>query len=96
MLVENLVMEACIADSKAGKFASVSVRILAALNSSLNQSVLEKFLIEVASVTAQISNQVTDFGSNTRVIMADKRVKVNVDVCVMNGLIELFRDASKL
>ena len=96
MLVENLVMEACIAYCKAGKLASVSVRILAALNSSLNQSVLEKFLIEVASVTAQITNQVTDFGSDTCVIMADKGVKVNVDVCIMNRLIELFRDASKL
>ena len=56
MLVQHFVVEAGVSNSEAGKFARVTVRVLAAGNSCLNQSVLEELLVEVAGVSAQIAD----------------------------------------
>ena len=96
MLIQDLIVEASVAHSEASKLSSVSVRILTARNGSLNKSMLEQLLIEVASMSAQITNQVADFGPNTGIFMADERVEFNIDIGVVDRLIELLRDPSQL
>ena len=64
MLVENVIVETSIANSKARKLPCVSIRISATLNTSSNQAILKQFLIEEASVSTQVSDQVTDLSPN--------------------------------
>lgn len=90
MLVKHLVVEACIAYGEAGKFPRVAVWILAASYGSVYQAVLQELLVEVARVAAQIADEVADFGPDARVLMADERVEVRVDIGVVYGLVELF------
>ena len=96
MLIQVLIVEASVAHSEESKLSSVSVRILTARNGSLNKSMLEQLLIEVASMSAQITNQVADFGPNTGIFMTDERVEFNIDIGVVDRLIELLRDPSQL
>ena len=96
MLVQDLVMEASITHGETGELASVAVGILAALDSGLDQPVLEKLLIEVASVAAQIADKVADFRTDARIIVANQRAQVSVDVRIVDRLIEFFRNTSKL
>lgn len=57
---------------------------------------LEELFVEVAGVSAQVTDQVADLGPNACVFVANESVQVNIDVCVMNWLIELFGDPGKL
>ena len=72
MLVQNFIVETGISNSKACKLASVAIRILAALDCSFNQSMLEKLLVEIPGVTAQVTNQVANLGSNASIIVANQ------------------------
>lgn len=63
MLVENIVVESCIANSEARELSGVSIWVLATVNGCLDQPILQQFLVEETSVSAQISNEIADFGS---------------------------------
>jgi len=90
MLVQDLVMEPGIADCEAGKLPRVPIRVLAARDGSLDQAVLEELLVEISRVSAQVSNQVAYLGPDSSIFMADQRVQVNIDVCIVDWLVELF------
>ena len=96
VLVQDFVVEASVSNCKAGKLPCVPVRVLTACNRSLDQAVLQELFIEVASVPAEVTNQVAHFGPNTSIFMANERVQVHVDVGVMDRFIELFRDSCQL
>ena len=89
-------METSIAHSEACKLSRVPIRVLAARNCGLDQAMLQQLLVEVASVAAEVSNQIANFGSDASVLMADQSVQVQVNVCVVDRLIKLFRDPGKL
>lgn len=74
MLIQDIIMETSITNSKASKFPCVSIRVLATGNSSLDESMFEQLLIEEASMSAEISNQVANFSSNTSILMKDQVV----------------------
>jgi hypothetical protein len=96
MLIQDVVVEASIANSEASKLASVPIRVLAASNGSFNQSVLEQLLIEEACMSAQVSDQVANLGSDTSILMQNQVVQVLVNIGVMNGLIKVFGDSCQL
>ena len=85
-------METSIADCEAGKLSSVSIRVLTAGDRSLDQPVLEKLFVEVASVTAQVSNQVADLRTDSGILVADQTNQLSVDIGIVDWLIKLFRD----
>lgn len=74
MLIQYVVVETGITNSKAGELTGVPVGISAALDSCGNKSILEQLLIEEASVTAQVSNQVAHLRSNTGVIVLNQNL----------------------
>lgn len=96
MLIQDFVVEASVTNCKAGELPGVPIRVLAACNCSLNQAVLQELFIEVAGVSAEVTNQVAHLSPNTSILMANERVQVHVDVSVMDRFIELFRDSCKL
>lgn len=69
MLVQDVIVETRITDSETCKLPCVAIRISTAFNCSLNQTILEKFLIEKLSMPTKISNQVAYFCSNLGVIV---------------------------
>mgnify|MGYP002809575301 CR=1 FL=1 len=96
MLIQDIVVEASITDGEAGELAGVAIGVLAAGDSRLDQTVLEKLFVEVASVSAEVSDEVADLGTDSGVFVADQRVQVDVDVCIVDGLIELLGDPGEL
>merc|ERR1712187_23538 len=76
VLVEDFVVEACVTDGEAGELSRVAVRVPATFNSCSNQTMLEKLLIEEASMTAQISDQIANFCPNAGVFMGDQIFQV--------------------
>ena len=90
MLVEHFVVEAGIADGKTSELSCVPVRVLAASNGCFDKSVLQQLLVEVAGVAAKITDQVAYFSAYACIFVANEGVQVNVDVCVVDGLVELF------
>ena len=57
-------MEASVSHSEASKLPRVSIRVLAALNGRRDQPKLEQLLVEEPSVSTQVSDKITDLGSN--------------------------------
>ena len=96
MLVEHLVVEASISHSEAGKLAGVAVGVLTASDGGLNQSVLQKLLVEVTCVPAEISNQVAYLSPDSCIFVANQCIKIYIDVGIVDRLIELLRDAREL
>ena len=96
MLVEHLVVEASISHSEAGKLAGVAVGVLTASDGGLNQSVLQKLLVEVTCVPAEIANQVAYLGPNSCIFVANQCIEIYIDVGIVDRLIELLRDAREL
>ena len=94
MLIENLIVEASVANGEAGEFTGVAVWILAASYGSFDQSMFEKLLVEVPCVPAEIANKVANLSPNSSVLVANQRVEIDIDVCIMNRLIELLRYSS--
>ena len=90
MLIEHLVVEASIANGKTSELSCVPVRILAASNGCFDESVLQQLLVEVARVAAKITNQVAHFSPDSCIFVANERVQVSVNVCVVDRLVELF------
>ena len=88
MLVEDIVVETCISNRKTCEFSCVSIRVPATFNSSRDQSEIEQLLIEIASMSTQITNEVTNFGPDGGVSMYNQILQVVIDVGVVNGLIE--------
>jgi len=64
-------MEASITNSKASKFTDIFISIFATLNGISNKVILEQHIIEIARVSADITNKVTDFRSNILIRMLD-------------------------
>lgn len=96
MLVKNIVVESSVSNCKASKFPSVSIRISARLNCSRNKPEVEELFVEVASVSAKVTDQVAHFRSDGRIGMHDQRFKVVVDVSVVDILVEVFRNSRQL
>ncbi len=96
MLVKDFVMETCISYGEAGELAGVTIWVLATGDRSFNQTMFQKLLVKIASVSAEISKEVADFGTDSSVFVADQRVQFDVDVCIMDGFIELLGDPCKL
>lgn len=89
VLVKNIVVESSITNSEASELPGVSVWVLAAFNSSRNETKLEQLLVEEASVTTEVSNQVADLGSDGSVVVNDQLFQVFVDVSLMDVLVEI-------
>lgn len=90
MLIQDLVVESGIANCETGKLSGITVRVLTAGYCRLDQSMLQELLIEVACMSAQISNQVAHLGPDSCIFMANQCIQVNIDVGVVNGFVELF------
>ena len=74
MLVENFVVEARISNSKACKLSGVTIRVLATGYCSFDQTMFQKLLIKVACVSAEISEEVADLGTDSSIFMTDQSV----------------------
>ena len=96
MLIKHIVVEARIAYCKACKLARVSVRIPTTIDCGRDQSILQKFFIKEASVSAQVANQVANFGTNVWVLVRNKYFQVVVDVGVVDWLVKVLVDARQL
>jgi hypothetical protein len=48
MVIQDIVVEPCVADSETGKLPGVTVRISTALDRCRDKSMLEEFLVEEA------------------------------------------------
>ena len=96
MLIKHIIMEASISHSKACKLASVPIRVLAASNCSFNQSVLKQLLVEEASMSAKVSYQVADLGTDTSIFMGDEVIQISINICVVNRIVEVLGDSSEL
>ena len=96
VLIQDLVMEAGVSNGETSKLPSVAIRVLTARDCSFDQAMLQELFIEVASVSAQVSDQVAHLGPNARIFMTNERVQVNIDVCVVNRFVELFGDSCQL
>ena len=94
MLVENVVVEACITYGEASELTSIPVRITTAFNRSRDETVLKQFLIEEPSMSAKITNQIADLGTNRSILMDDQVLQVLVYVSSVYVLVEIFRDPS--
>jgi len=96
MLVKHIVVESSIAYCKASKFAGIAVNVAATLNRSSYQAVLKQLLVEEASVTAEIANQIAYFGTDVGVGMSDQHLQIVVNVCVVDWLVEILVDSGQL
>jgi hypothetical protein len=67
MFVKHIIVEASIAHCKASKLSGIPIWVTTALDSSRNQPEFQKFLVEEAGVSAQISNQVAYFGADVSI-----------------------------
>lgn len=56
MLVESITVETSITNSKAGKLPCISINVSAALDARIYKTKLQKLLIEIASVPAEVAN----------------------------------------
>jgi len=54
--------------------------------------VLKKLFVEVASVAAQVSNQVAHLRTNSSIIVTDQTNQLGVDIGIVDWLIKLFGD----
>lgn len=93
MLIQHIIVEASVTYCEASKFPCVTVRVSATLDSGGNQTKLQEFLIEETSVSAQITDQIADFGSDIRILMSDQNLQVVVNIGIMNWLIEILVDS---
>jgi hypothetical protein len=96
VLVEDLVVESSISDGETGELAGVAIWVLAAGDGCLDQTVFEKLLVEVAGVSAEVSDEVAYFGTDSGVFVADQCVQVDIDVSIVDGLVELLGDPGEL
>lgn len=64
MLIEHIVVESSIPNSKASELSGVTIRVSTALDGCLNESMSQKLLIEEPCMTTKVSNQVTDLSSD--------------------------------
>ena len=80
MLVENIVMEASVSNSKARELSCVSVWVLAALDSSRNESELQQLFVEEPSMSTEISDQVADFGPDRSISVGNQSFQVIVNI----------------
>ncbi len=96
MLIEDLVMEASVSYGEASELSGVPVRVLAARDCSLDQTMLQELLIEVASVSAEVTDQVANLRTDASIFMTDQSVQIDVDVSVMDRFVELFGDSGQL
>lgn len=76
MVVQHVVVESCVAYSEASEFSGIPVLVLAAVYSSSNDSVSQEFLVEESSMSAEVSNQITNFGSYSSILMNYQSLKV--------------------
>ena len=89
-------MKACVSNGEASKLPRIAVWVLAACDSRFNQAMLQQLLVEVASMSAQVTDQVAYFGPNSRILVANERVQVDINVSVVNRFVEFFRDSRQL
>lgn len=89
-------METCVTYSEASEFSGVSVWVSARLNSSRNKAKVEELLVEVAGVSAKISDKVANFGSDRSIVVNDQSFEVIVNGGVMDVFVEIFRNSSQL
>ena len=89
-------MESSISDSKAGELSCISISVSATLDCCGNQTKLKKFLIEEASMSAQVSYQVANLGSNGSILMNNQILELVVNVRIVDILIEVFRNTCQL
>ena len=71
VLVQDVVVETCVADSEARKLARISILVTAALNSGLNKPVFEQFLVEELRVPAEVADEVAYFGADAGIGVLD-------------------------
>ena len=93
MLIQDLVVEAGVSNGETSKLPSVAIWVLAARDCSFDQAMLQELLVEVASMSAQVTDQVAYFGPNSRILVANERVQVDINVSVVNRFVEFFRDS---
>lgn len=96
MVVQDVVVESCIADSKARKLPGVPITIPTALNRSLDKPMLQKLLIEELGVPAQVANKVADLRTDARVVVLDQHIQIAVDIRIVDRLVEVFAYPSQL
>ncbi len=72
MLIENVVVEASVADSETRELTGVSVRVPTALYGCRDETVFQQFLVEEARVATEITYEVTNLGPYARVLMNDQ------------------------
>jgi hypothetical protein len=96
VLIKNVVVKSCIADSETSKLACVPVDISTAFYSSRDQTELEQLFVEEPCVTAEVAKKVTNFSPNVGVLVTNQHFKIGIDVGVMYGLIKVFADSCEL
>lgn len=96
VLVENVIVETSVTDREAGEFPRVPVGVSATLDSGGNQSKFEKLLIEEARMSAQVTDQVADFGPDISVRVLNQNFEVLINVSVMDRLVEILVDPREL
>jgi hypothetical protein len=89
-------MEARISNSEACELAGVAITVSATLDGSLDQSMLEQLFVKELSVATQVTNQVANLGTNASIWMLDQHIQISVNVRVMDWLVEVLADTSKL
>jgi len=87
-------VEPSITNSKTRKLPSISVWVSTALDGGGNQAVFEQLFIKETSMSAQIANQVANFGSDAIVFVLDKDLQFVVNIGLMNVFIELLGNTS--
>ena len=96
MLVEDIVVEACISDCETSELSCVSIGVPAAFDCRWNEPKLKKFFIEKPSMSAKIANKVADFGSNRSILMHNKNFELIVGISIMNIFIKILGYSSEL
>ena len=96
MLIQDVIVEASIADSKACEFARVAITVSATLNRGLDQSMLKQLLIEKLGVATKITDKVADLCSNTSIWVLNQHVQISIYVGIMDGFIEVLADSCQL
>ena len=69
MVVDEVVVEARVADGEARELARVTVRVLAALDRLVYQPVLEQLLVEEARVATEVADQIAHLRTDARVLV---------------------------
>jgi hypothetical protein len=82
-------MKPSITYSETCELSGVPIRISAALNSSSNESVLEQFFIKESCMSAQVTNEVAYFSSDTSISVKNERLKFIIDISLVDVLIEI-------